>query len=108
MGPAVARNALVSPRIPGGGPAFELQCAIPVWGLLRTLWHPASYPFAPATSAVIRVFDYLELASLCLAFGLVSTRRHQSRPGWLPLAMVPPRVCLQITLQVLAVIRGLL
>jgi hypothetical protein len=151
--PAVAWNAFVSLRIPGG-PAFELQYAIPFWGLLRTLWHPTSYPFAPATSAVIRAFDYLELAGLGLAFGLAfrNLRQAASEPvraacvlwaifgltlaafswsdcyatarilsplllfqflgegriGRLPLAMVLPRVWLQLTPQVLGVIRGLL
>jgi hypothetical protein len=155
--PAVAWNAYVSLRIPGG-PAFELRYAIPLWGLIRTLWLPASYPFGPVTSFVIRAFDGLELAGLTLAmalafgdlrkalfdpvrtacllwavFGLTlsefvwtdcyATARilsplllflflrslsGEGKLGRLPLAMVAPRVWLEIMPQVLGVLRGLL
>jgi hypothetical protein len=154
--PAVVWNAYVALRIPGG-PAFELRYAVPLWGLIRTLWRPASYPFGPVTNAAIRAFDGLELAGLILAmalafghlrkalfepvrtacllwtvFGLAlseffwvdcyATARIMSplllflllrslsgeeKLGRLPLAMVVPRVWLQITPQVAGVLRGL-
>jgi hypothetical protein len=154
--PAVAWNAYVSLRIPGG-PAFDLRYFIPVWGLIRTLWLPTAYPFGPVTNAAIRAFDGLELAGLTLAMALAfrGLRRDLFEPvhaacwlwalfgltlselvwtdcyagarilsplllflflrsfsgegklGRLPLAMVVPRVWLQITLQVLGVLRGL-
>ncbi len=153
--PAVAWNAYVSLCI-RGGPAFELRHFIPLWGLIRTLWLPASYPFGPLTNAVIRAFDGLELAGLTLAMALAlrGLRKALSDPvrtacwlwavfgltlsesvwtdcyagarilsplllflflrslsgegklGRLPLAMVVPRVWLQIAPQVLGVLRG--
>jgi hypothetical protein len=155
--PAVAWNAFVVLRIPGG-PAFELRYFIPLWGVLRALWHPTSYPFGPVTNAAIRAFDGLELAGLFLAmalafrnlrkaafdpvraacllwamFGLTlaefawidcyATARilsplllflfltsfsGEEKLGRLPLAMVAPRVWLELTPQVLGVLRGLL
>jgi hypothetical protein len=155
--PAVAWNAYVSLRIPGG-PAFELRDFVPLWGLIRTLWHPTAYPFGPVTNAAIRAFDDLELAGLALAmalafrdlrkalfepvrtacllwavFGLTfsefvwtdcyATARIMSplllflflrsfagkeKLGRYPLAMVVPRVWLEVTPQVLGVLRGLL
>jgi hypothetical protein len=154
--PAVAWNAYVSLRIPGG-PAFQLRYFVPLWGLIQSLWHPTSYPFGPVTNAAIRAFDGLELAGLILAlalafrdlrktlfdpvrtacllwavFGLTlsaftwtdcyATARILSplllflflrslaggeKLGRLPLAMVAPRVWLEITPQVLGVLRGL-
>src|SRR5271157_611482 len=67
--PAVAWNAYVVLRIPGG-PALELRYFVPLWGLIRTLWLPASYPFGPVTNGVIRAFDGVELAGLILAMAL--------------------------------------
>jgi hypothetical protein len=154
--PAVAWNAYVSLRIPGG-PAFDLRYFIPVWGLIRSLWQPTAYPFGPVTNAAIRAFDGLELAGLTLAMALAfrDLRRDLFEPvhaacwlwalfgltltelvwtdcyagarilsplllflflrsfagggklGRLPLAMVVPRVWLEITPQVLGVLRGL-
>ena len=155
--PAVAWNAYVSLRIPGG-PAFELQYFVPLWGLIQSLWHPTAYPFGPVTNAAIRAFDGLELAGLTLAMALAfrNLRRDLFEPvrtacwlwavfgltlsrfvwtdcyatarilsplllflflrsfaggeklGRLPLAMVVPRVWLEITPQVLGVLRGVL
>jgi hypothetical protein len=155
--PAAAWNAYVSLSIPGG-PAFELRDFVPLWGLIRTLWHPTAYPFGAVTNAAIRAFDGLEMAGLALAmvlafrdlrralfepvrtacllwavFGLTlsefawsdcyATARIMSplllflflhsfagheKLGRLPLAMVVPRVWLEITPQVLGVLRGLL
>jgi hypothetical protein len=154
--PAVAWNAYVVLRIPGG-PPFELRYFAPLWGLIQALWRPAVYPFGPLTNAAIRAFDSLELAGLILAmaiafrnlrkvlfepvrtvcllwavFGLTlaefvwtdcyATARILSplllflflrsfaggeKVGRLPLAMVVPRVWLEITPQVLGVLRGL-
>jgi hypothetical protein len=154
--PAVAWNAYVSLWIPGG-PAFELRYAIPLWGLIRTLWLPTSYPFGPFTNAVVRAFDGLELAGLSLAMALafrdlrkalfdpvrtacllwavlgltlsefvwtdcyggarilsplllflfLRSLSGREKLGRLPLAMVVPRVWLEITPQVLGVLREL-
>ena len=154
--PAVAWNAYVVLRIPGG-PPFELRDFVPVWGLIRTLWHPTAYSFGPVTNGAIRAFDGLELAGLTLAmalafrdlrqalfepvrtacllwavFGLTlsesvwtdcyATARilsplllflflrsfaGEGKLGRLPLAMVVPRVWLEITPQILGVLRGL-
>jgi hypothetical protein len=154
--PAVAWNAYVSLWIKGG-PAFELREFVPLWGLIRTLWHPTAYPFGPVTNAAIRAFDGLELAGVALAmalafrdlrqalfepvrtacllwavFGLTlsefvwtdcyATARimsplllflflrsfaGQEKLGRYPLAMVVPRVWLEITPQILGVLRGL-
>ena len=153
--PAVAWNAYVSLRIPGG-PAFELRYFVPLWGLIQSLGRPTAYPFSPLTNAAIRAFDGLELAGLTLAMALAfrNLRRDLFEPvrtacllwavfgltlseftwtdcyatarilsplllflflrslsggeklGRLPLAMVVPRVWLEITPQVLGVIRG--
>jgi len=153
--PAVAWNAYVVLRIPGG-PAFDLRSAIPVWGLIRALGRPTAYAFGPVTNAAIRAFDGVELAGLALAmalafrglrqaldepvrtacllwavFGLTlseyvwtdcyATARILSplllflflrsfaggeKLGRLPLAMVAPRVWLEITPQVVGVLRG--
>jgi hypothetical protein len=155
--PAVAWNAYVVLRIPGG-PAFELRYFVPLWGLIRTLLHPTLYPFGPVTNAAIRAFDGLELAGLTLAMALTfrNLRRDLFEPvrtacllwavfgltlseftwsdcyaiarilsplllflflrslsggeklGRFPLAMVVPRVWLEITPQVLGVLRGVL
>lgn len=154
--PAVAWNAYVVLRIPGG-PAFDLRSAIPLWGLILSLGRPTAYHFGPFTNAAIRAFDGLELAGLALAmalafrdlrkalfdpvrtacwlwavFGLTlsqfvwtdcyATARilsplllflflqsfaGEGKLGRLPLAMVVPRVWLEITPQVLGVLRGL-
>ena len=153
--PAVAWNAYVSLRIPGG-PAFELRYFVPLWGLIQSLGRPTVYPFGPVTNAAIRAFDGVELAGLALAmalafrglrqaldepvrtacllwavFGLTlseyvwtdcyATARILSplllflflrsfaggeKLGRLPLAMVAPRVWLEITPQVVGVLRG--
>jgi hypothetical protein len=155
--PAVAWNAYVVLRIPGG-PAFELRHSIPFWGLIQSLWRPTSYPFGPVTNAAIRAFDGLELAGLILALALAFRNLRKAlfdpvrtacllwavfgltlsefvwadcytgaarilsplllflflrsfaggeKLGRLPLAMVVPRVWLEITPQVLGVLRGL-
>jgi hypothetical protein len=153
--PAVAWNAYVVLRIPGG-PAFDLRYFIPLWGLIQSLWRPTAYPFGAITNAAIRAFDGLELAGLALAmalafrdlrkafdepvrtacllwavFGLTLSEFVWTDPyaparilsplllflflgsfpggeklGRLPLAMVVPRVWLQLTPQVLGVLRG--
>ena len=155
--PAVAWNAYVSLRIPGG-PALELRYFIPLWGFIQALARPSAYAFGPVTNAAIRAFDGLELAGLALAmalafrdlrkalvdpvrtacvlwaiFGLTlsefvwtdcyATARILSplllflflrsfagggKLGRLPLAMVVPRVWLEVTPQVLGVLRGVL
>ena len=155
--PALAWNAYVVLRIPGG-PAFEFRSVIPIWGLIQGLRHPMPYRFGPAANAAIRAFDGLELGGLLLAmmlpfrplgrtlsdpvraasllwavFGLTlsgfvwndayATARILSplllflflgsftggrKLERLPLAMVVPRVWLEITPQVLGVLRGLL
>ena len=154
--PAVAWNAYVVLRIPGG-PAFDPRYFVPLWGLIQSLWHPTVYPFGPVTNATIRAFDGLELAGLALAmalafrdlrkaldepvrtacllwavFGLTLSEFVWTDPyatarilsplllflflgsfaggeklGRLPLAMVVPRVWLEIAPQVLGVLRGL-
>jgi hypothetical protein len=154
--PAVAWNAYVVLRIPGG-PAFELRYFVPLWGLIQSLWRPTAYPFGPITNAAIRAFDGLELAGLtvAMALGFRDLRKAFDEPvrtvcmlwavfgltlsvfiwtdcyagarilsplllflflrsfagggklGRLPLAMVVPRVWLEITPQVLGVLRGL-
>jgi hypothetical protein len=155
--PAVAWNAYVSLRIPGG-PAFRLRYFIPVWGLIQSLGRPTAYPFGPVTNTAIRAFDSLELAGAILAMALAfrGLRKAMFEPvrtacllwailgltlsefiwtdcyatarilsplllflflrsfadggklGRLPLAMVVPRVWLEITPQALGVLRGLL
>ncbi|MGA2724795.1 MAG: hypothetical protein ABSG79_20595 [Bryobacteraceae bacterium] len=154
--PAVAWNAYVVLRIPGS-PAFKLLYPIPLWGLMRSLWLPTSYPFGPVTNAAIRAFDGVELAGLTLAMALafrnlrkvlfdpvrtacllwaifgmtfseffwtdcyaaarilsplllflfLRSLSSDGKLGRLPLAMVVPRVWLEITPQVLGVLRGL-
>jgi hypothetical protein len=121
--PTVAWNAHVVLRIPGG-PAFDPRSVMPFWGLIQSLWHPTSYPFGPVQNAAIRAFDGLELAGLTLALALAfrDLRKARFDPvrtacllwavcrpgklGRLPLAMVVPRVWLELTPQVLGVLRG--
>jgi hypothetical protein len=153
--PAVAWNAYVVLRIPGG-PAFDLRYFVPLLGLIRWMGRPTAYPFGPVANAAIRAFDGVELAGLALAmalgfrdlrralvdpvrtacllwalFGLTlseftwtdcyATARILSplllllflrsfagseKLGRLPLAMVVPRVWLEVAPQVLGVLRG--
>jgi hypothetical protein len=155
--PAVAWNAYVVLRIPGG-PAFDLRYFVPLWGLIQSLWRPTAYPFGAITNAAIRAFDGLELAGLTLAMALAFRHLRKAlfepvrtacllwavfgltlsefvwtdcyamarilsplllflflrsfaggeKLGRLPLAMVVPRVWLEVTPQVLGVLRGLL
>ncbi len=154
--PAVAWNAYVVLRIPGG-PAFAIRDSIPLWGLIRSLGRADGYLFGPVINAAIRAFDGLELAGLVLAMAIAfrDLRKALDEPVrtacllwaifgltlsevvWtdcyatarilsplllflflgsfaggeklerLPLAMVAPRVWLEITPQVLGVLRGL-